>query len=216
MIDEASELVCQRRREVRRVAGGHTILREGEVPDTTFILYSGWAFSYKQLHDGRRQILSFLIPGDTLVLEVACFPHFPLPFSVKALTETTSCAFPVDDMVALMQFSEAQKQELASALRRYLDSVHERLLDLGRRSARGRLAQLLLDLYARLHERGLVTEGRFAFPPSQEHLADALGLTTVYVNRTLVQLRKEGLLSFDREQMTIHDEAELRRIVQEE
>ena len=215
--ERSLDLVCARRGEVRAIPAGRTILREGDVPDHVSLLYSGWAICHRQLSDGRRQILSFLVPGDVVTLESLVSPYLPSPFSVKTLTATTSCVFSVHDMVALIEISEPREQELERAQQRYLSYLHARLFDLGRRSARGRLAQLVLHLHERLARREMVSaDGSFAFPPRQEHLADALGLTTVYVNRTLAQLRRERILSIERERMTIHDAAELRRIAQEE
>lgn len=205
-----------RRREVRLMPAGRTFLREGETPRFIFTLYSGWAVRFKQLQDGRRQILSFIIPGDLLVLENLCFPHFPLPFSVKSLTTISTCAFMLDDMAEVMQETREQQHAFSAEKQRYFASVHERMLDIGRRSALGRIAQLLLELQDRLTRRNLVHEGGFDFPVRQEHLADALGLTTVYVNRTLVALRKRGVIAFDRTTMNILDHAELSQLARDE
>ena len=211
------ELVCAQRREIQHFAPGRTLVREGETSESVHVLYSGWAFCYKQLPDGRRQILSFLLPGDTMVLESLCFPHLSLPFSIMTLTAITCCTFAGDDLAALMRVSPEQKDEFARTRRRYAASVHERLFDLGRRTARGRLAQLLLELQERLSRRNMVdANGGFAFPARQEHLADALGLTTVYVNRTLALLRREGIVVTENKRVTIHDLAALRRTAIEE
>jgi len=215
-ISTSPDSIYLRRREVRLMPAGRTFLREGETPRYIFTLFSGWAFRYKQLQDGRRQILSFIIPGDLLVLENLCFPHFPLPFSVKSLTTVSTCAFMLDDMVAIMRETPQQQEALAAETQRYFTSIHERLLDIGRRSALGRIAHILLELQERLASRGLVRDGSFDFPVRQEHLADALGLTTVYVNRTLVALRKRGTITFDRTTMTILDQTELGRLAQDE
>lgn len=215
--EDAPQDVCALRRDIITVAAGRTFLHNGEVPKNISILYSGWAVGYRQLRDGRRQIISFFLPGDTLVLEALCFPEYSIPYSVKALTEISTCTFKVYDIIALAHSTVAQRRELSRARHRYMTYLHERLFDLGRRSALGRLAQLLLEIRHRSDERDLVAaDGSFNFPVRQEHLADALGLTTAYVNRTIAQLRRDGIISIMQDRVTINDEAELRRIAEEE
>jgi CRP-like cAMP-binding protein len=65
---------------------------------------------------------------------------------------------------------------------------------LGRQTACGRFAHLMLELSGRLARLGLVSGDSFAMPLTQEVLADALGLSVVHVNRTVQLLRREGLL----------------------
>ena len=70
----------------------------------------------------------------------------------------------------------------------------DQITRLGRRTAYERFGNLLLELYHRLHVVGLARDGRFALPLTQEMLADALGLSVVHVNRTVQQMRRDGLL----------------------
>ena len=119
-------------------------------------------------------------------------------------------------MVNLTSAEGVQAQYFAKAMRDHLVSLNQRLVDIGRKSALGRVAQLILELENRLRKRGLSVDGRFEFPVRQEHLADALGLTTVYVNRTLDRLRKLELIEFKRNWMRISDIKALSRIAETE
>ena len=83
--------------------------------------------------------------------------------------------------------------------------VVEHLVGIGRRNALERTAHFLLELSARLMLVGQGTREGFACPLSQYLLADALGLSAVHVNRVLRELREEGLLTFQKGQVTIHD-----------
>ena len=208
--------IYTRRRSVLTIQAGKTFLREGERFNESYTLYSGWAFRFKQLPDGRRQILSFLLPGDSVMLESLCFPDLPLPFSVKTLTPIAACTFTLGDMVGLTSAKGRQAQYFAKVMRDHLVSLNQRLVDIGRKSALGRVAQLILELEGRLRQRGLSINGRFEFPVRQEHLADALGLTTVYINRTLDRLRKLDLIEFKRDWMMINDIEALARIAETE
>lgn len=210
------DFINSRRRDVRIIAPQRTILREGEVPTHIHTLYSGWAFRFIQLKDGRRQILSFHIPGDTIPLESLCVSGFRLPFAVRSLTQVTLCSFLLADSMEIFQTTDAQRNEVSVALQRHIANLNHRMLDIGRRSALGRVAQLLLEIESRLKRRQLSQNGAFEFPARQEHLADALGLTTVYVNRTLDRLRKLDVIAFDRNRMTIRNFDRLREISEEE
>ncbi len=179
------------------------IYREEMETDEVFTLYDGWAFTYKLLPDGRRQILDFLLPGSFIGMHVLWFKA--MPHSVQSLTSVSLCIFDKEMFRDLLR----RKSEYEWELLRYSASCRalsdERLSDLGRRTAKERIARLVLMLHDQLAVRGLVKGGAFPFPLRQEHIADALGLTKVHVSRTLQGLRHEGLLEVERDTATIHD-----------
>lgn len=215
-VAETPDLVSTKRHEVKTVPAGRTFLHEGETQSSVSTLYSGWAFSYATLRDGRRQIFEFYIPGDILVLDTLAAGNVSLPFSVRSLTAVTLCAFEAKEAYALTRLNPDQQKNTEKTMRRHLAAIYRRMADLGRRSAVGRLAQLIMELEQRLLLRGLSRDGTFLFPPRQEHLADALGLTKVYVNRTLDRMRKEKILEIDRHIMTVLDRKRLSEIADEE
>ena len=71
---------------------GATILLEGTNSAHVFTVLSGWAFRFKSLEDGRRQILNFSLPGDFLGLQGSIFDK--MQHSVEALTAAVLCVFP--------------------------------------------------------------------------------------------------------------------------
>ena len=206
--------ISTRRRGILSIQAGKTFLREGEELRQIFTLYSGWALSFRQAPNGRRQILSLLIPGDSIMLESLSFPGLQAPFSVRSLTRIAMCVFDLQDMIALTKTQGPQSQRLAAAMREQVASVSQRLVDIGRKSALGRIAQFLLQLEQRLRSRQMTVNGTFDFPVRQEHIADALGLTTVYVNRTLDRLRRLEIIQFDRSCMTVRNFDALREIAE--
>ena len=88
-----------------------TILQDGEVPAHIHIVYSGWAARVKQLADGRRQILSFVLPGDLVVRHATAGK--PLPFSVRSVTRVALCAFEIGAFTTFMRSSVALLQSAA-------------------------------------------------------------------------------------------------------
>ena len=90
--------------------------------------------------------------------------------------------------------------------------LREWLVNVGRRNAYERMAHLLWEMYLRHTVVGKVDEGGFFLPLTQADLADALGLSTVYVNKTITRLRASGIIETDRRQIRIIEPAELSAI----
>lgn len=178
--------------------------------ENVFIICSGWAFRFVQLPDGRRQTLSILLPGD-LVSGMALFAR-KLRYSVQALTKVTYCRLNRAELIG----SLAAKPELLNALTGIFVAEQERadeaITDLGRRSASERISRFILHLMNRLAERDMVHDQSFDFPLRQQHIADAVGLTTVHVSRVMGALRQMGLVEIGGGRLKIHNLAELRRI----
>ena len=160
------------------------------------------------MSDGRRQILSFLLPGDPVTLS-ALSPR-PLAYSVQLLSEAVVSEFDIDLMNKHMRENEELRHSANACFERELAMADEHMTNLGRRSAKERIAHLMLEFDTLLHWRGSVHGGQIFLPLRQRHLADALVLTTIHVNRTLRALRDEelidlrgGVLSIlDRERLT--------------
>jgi CRP/FNR family transcriptional regulator, anaerobic regulatory protein len=199
--------ISRMRRAVRRVPGRRIVLREGEVPTELFTLVEGWAFRFKLLPDGRRQILSFLIPGDLVVFR-GLF-EAPLGFSVQSLTAVGLCVFPAGELAAFLQGRSRLAEELMRLCSREHGAADNRLTDLGRRSASERIGGFVLDLDTRLRARNLAHGPSLPFPLRLEHIADALGLSPIHVSRTLTRLRRDGLLAIDEGRLRIDDRARL-------
>jgi len=191
---------------------GATILREGAASGGLFILREGWAFRYKSLSDGRRQILTYLLPGDIMGFQAATFPW--LDHGIETLTcvryATYSLARLVADGLAESGRDTAHAVAyFAGAQERVLD---EQLLTLGRRSAMERVAFILWSLYRRVRALGLDRGGCIDFPLTQQHLADTLGLSLVHTNKTLKRLTSTDCLTWKGRTLFLRDEARLAHI----
>jgi CRP-like cAMP-binding protein len=88
--------------------------------------------------------------------------------------------------------------------------LREWVLNVGRRNAYERVAHLLCEMHFRMERVGLVENDRLALPLTQEELADATGLTSVHMNRTLQQLRHEKLIEIGSGVLTLLDALALR------
>ncbi|MDV5825740.1 Crp/Fnr family transcriptional regulator [Sphingobium naphthae] len=193
----------------RVIRAGTDLAREGERADSLFIVADGWACRYSTTSDGRRQLPALLLPGDVGNLDSLLFDR--LDYGVRTLTEATIVTLPRDRALALA----AQHPGIARMFT-WLALVENAILgkwalSLGRRSAKERLAHLLCELSVRLGNDD-EAESSFDLPLTQEHIADALGLTPVHVNRTMQQLRTEGLIVSGNRKMTLPDVVSLRKL----
>ena len=71
----------------------------------------------------------------------------------------------------------------------------EWMIGMGRRSAETRIAHLLCEVLVRMRAVGLANGDACELPITQAELGDALGLSTVHVNRTLQEIRKAKLIT---------------------
>ena len=170
---------------------------------TFFLNHNGWLFRYKVLHNGNRQIVDFILPGQIFGLQ-ACFFKASL-YSIATVTETSVSAIPLEAVDSVFE----QDLPLAKAL--FWSAVceaaivGEHLIDAARRSACERVSHFLLELFVRLKTTGQTDGMSFNMPLTQELIGDALGLTTVHVNRTLRSLREDGLIKMSNKCVTILD-----------
>jgi CRP-like cAMP-binding protein len=200
------------KRDHLSVPAGTEIIRARQESPELYTLYAGWAFRFKDLPDGRRQILNFLLPGDLLGLQAAMFET--AQHGIEALTDVELCLLPRHKIWNLF----GQMPELAFDVTwlgaREESQVDENLLSAGRRSAAERVAALILNLYKRADSLALVADGTFAFPLNQQHIADALGLSLVHTNKTLARLRRMGMYTQTNGSLTVTNPRALGSVAQ--
>lgn len=190
-------------RRRRRFTAGRSIIRQGEVAQSAFILAQGWAFSYKVLPSGGRQIVDFKIPGDFLGLNSILFRT--ADHNEEPITQIEASEFLQTDLFETFAKAPRLATAMLWAISRDEAMVVEHLVGMGRRTAAQRTAHLLLELGARLRLVGLADDSGYGCPLSQYLLADALGLSAVHVNRVLRDIREEGLLTFQHGKVSFDD-----------
>src|SRR5262249_44129774 len=177
---------------VRRFGPRADITREGDRPKDVHLILSGWACRYKQLEDGRRQVVSFFLPGDLCDLNI---------FILREMDHSIGTITPV----SIADLSRDFFDEMSAGHPRIVTAFwweslvnaavqREWTMNLGQRTALERMAHLLCEIFFRLRLGGLTSGTSCEFPLTQADLADATGLSKVHVNRTLQELRAEGLI----------------------
>jgi CRP-like cAMP-binding protein len=165
----------------------HDIVREGERPNTLTLVLHGLLCRYKIVADGKRQIMSFHIPGD-----VPDLPCLVIPVMDHSLCTLAPSQIAVISRAALLDLL-AEQPQLARLFWRdtVVDAAifREWMVGIGRRSAFTRIAHLFCEMIVRMRTVGLSADNTVDLPLTQTDVADALGLSTVHVNRTLQELR---------------------------
>lgn len=177
--------------------------REGESAVHVGLLVSGFAFRCRMLPDGRRQIVSYLIPGDLCDAR-----HLLLPVAthtVSTLTAANVAPFNRETLLGLIERYPRIGQGLCCLALVEELIAREWLVNVGQRTAIERLAHLLCEIFTRMQAVGLTDRGRCELPLTQVELADSLALSTVHVNRTLQELRRQGLVSLSGGMLEIHN-----------
>ena len=194
-------------REVKCYDAREDVIHDGDRPGHVHVVLDGFACRYKTLEDGRRQITAYFVPGDFCDLHV--FVLRAMDHSIGALTPCTVSLVPREAVLDLLA-----RPALARALwwATLVDEavLREWVVNLGRRDARERVGHVLCELHMRLRAVGLADGDACELPLTQTELADTLGLSTAHINRTLQQLRAEGLIELRGKRLTILDAARLR------
>lgn len=190
---------------------GMSILLEGQSSPHLFTVLSGWAFRYKMLEDGRRQILNIALPGDFLGLQTAMFNE--MDHSVEALTPMVLCVFPRQKIWELFRDHAGLAFDLTWLASREERLLDEALLSVGRRKAIERVAHILVLIFARARSLQLTSSAReLVLPITQQHLADALGMSLVHTNKTIRKMTNLGLIQWKDGLFRIADEAALSKM----
>lgn len=196
--------------DVREVGAGADLIRQGDRPDHVNILLEGWAFRYKLLPDGKRQVLAYLIPGD--LCDIHIFVLRRMDHGIATLGPARVATVAADRVIEIMDRHPAIERALWWATLVDEAVLREWLVNMGQRDAYAAIGHLFCELWTRMQAVGLAKAGAIALPITQAELADTMGLTPVHVNRTLQRLRAEGLITLEARQLAILDPERLARV----
>lgn len=188
---------------LKRLGAAQYIVRDGEKPTHSCLLLKGFAYRHKVTGDGGRQIMSIHMKGDVVDLQNSLLRRSD--HNVQALTNIEVAYIPVE-AVRNVAFDRPNVGK-AMWYETLVDAsiFREWTLNVGRRHARERTAHMLCEFALRLEIAGLGVQLDYELPMTQVQLADALGLTPVYVNRTLKSIEADGLIMRTRRSVIIPD-----------
>ncbi|MGY1490041.1 Crp/Fnr family transcriptional regulator [Methylobacillus pratensis] len=180
------------------------IMEEGTSSTQLYTLLDGWAYRYRTLKNGNRQILNFLLPGDLIGLQQNLLENSDS--SVQSLTPVTLCELDKNSLWSLYERHPSLAYDITWLCAQEEHIVDDNLVNVGARNGLERIAMLLLHLYKR-YKSIYPTPGKtIPFPLTQQEIADSLGLSLAHTNKTLRKLEKLGLHSINNNSLTIYDE----------
>jgi CRP-like cAMP-binding protein len=188
---------------VRKVQAGQYLVWDGDKPQNSCLLLSGFAYRHKLAGNGGRQIVSIHMRGDIVDLQNSLLGT--ADHNVQMLTVGEIAMIPVEEMrdLAFRHPSVGMAMWYETLIESSI--FREWVLNVGRRDARTRIAHLLCEIALRMEVAGLGEHMNYELPITQEQLADAVGLTSVHVNRTLMKLEEEGLITRSRRMIAVVD-----------
>jgi CRP-like cAMP-binding protein len=186
------------------------VVREGDHPQNTCLILDGFAFRHKVAGNGGRQIFSIHMKADLADLQNSLLGT--ADHNLQALTHVEVALIPVEAIqkIAFGRPAVGRAMWLETLIEASI--FREWTLNVGRRDARTRAAHMLCEFALRLELAGLSERDNYELPMTQEQLADALGLTSVHVNRTLMGLREDGLIARTKRSVRIADWHELAKV----
>jgi len=188
--------------QTRTLRTGESLFLQGDEVRSICVLRDGWAFRYQCLEDGRRQIVDFVLPGDVLGIG----PSPQMLYGVEALSPCTWITISRENFLASLRRQPALSMKLVEMLSAGQVRTFDQMTSLGRRTARERVAHLLLDLARRVRKSASDCEGvEITMPLMLSHIGDALGLATETVCRCLGELKRAGILIFAAGRLEIRD-----------
>ena len=177
----------------RTFAAGNIICDyESDAPRLLFI-QEGWAASSKMMPNGTRIVTEFVLRGDMVSTPLTVLSRE----TVQAITNVSVIVFPDFTSLPKIEAPASFYRVVLTELMRRQARMSEGLANIGRRDAMERTGYLLLELATRIGaSRQHRNPDGFDYPLTQAYIGDAVGLSTVHINRVLRDLREAGLLSF--------------------
>lgn len=204
---ELDEQECELLRHIQRdeqdYAVGDVVRRQGLDSGMLYVVKEGWFGISRLLPEGESQLVEVKLPGDVIGMEEVGFVTSKA--DVIALSDGVLCPFPASDLSKIFAESSRLTELMFVVTAREQCMLLERIVNLAQRHAVERVAHFILEMEHRLCSIQIHTQESFEFPLLQHQVADLLGMTPVHINRTLQDLRREGLLDWKRHEITIKD-----------
>ncbi|SHE54113.1 cAMP-binding domain of CRP or a regulatory subunit of cAMP-dependent protein kinases [Modicisalibacter ilicicola DSM 19980] len=210
--EKDKELLFALEQSPTEVRAGETLWKECDRASEFCTIRRGWAYSYRNLGDGSRQILEIYLPGDIIGMREFAFSQ--RLSGVTMIDDGVICYFPHRRLLDIFRSSTTLTAVLFAIASRHQVLLTERLVNLARRSAYQRLAHFLYEMYERLGQTDSLSDGHFRLPLSQEQLGDALGLSSVHISRTFSTFREEGLVLRERHRICLVDPLKLAAVAE--
>lgn len=200
--DEDKRVLEDAASDTREFGPREDIIREGDRPDHVHLMVEGWAVRYKLLPNGTRPILAYLIPGDLCDIHVTLYE---MDHSIGTLSPCKVACIRREVIIQIMRDHERLARALWWSTLVNEAILREWLVTVGHLPADKRVAHFICEMLLRSKAAGLTYDDSFELPPTQEELADSMGMSTVHMNRMLQELRSQGLITSKGKRIIVDD-----------
>ena len=201
--DEECAAVRECTQDIHQFAAREDVISQGDRTGGVKLLLEGFACRYKVLEDGRRQIVAYFVPGDLCDLRVFILKR--MDHSIGAIVASKVAEIAPDDVLKLTHNYPTLTRALWWSTLVEEAIAREWIVNVGQRNALERMAHLFCELLYRFRAVGLNEGNSCTLPLTQVELAETLGLSSVHVNRTLQELRRQKLITLENSTLTIQD-----------
>ena len=208
--EEESNLVQASTLDVRDFAAREDVISQGDRTGGVKLLLEGFACRYKVLEDGRRQIVAYFVPGDLCDLRVFILRR--MDHSIGAVVASKVASISPENILKMTHNYPTLTRALWWSTLVEEAIAREWIVNVGQRSALERMAHLFCELLYRFRAVGLNEGNSCTLPLTQVELAETLGLSSVHVNRTLQELRRQKLITLEAGKLAIQDLEALKEV----
>lgn len=193
---------------VRTIDRGRSVIDQGEDREMVGVLMSGWAFRYQTLPDGKRQILDFVFAGALVGFGSGATNSY----GVETVTTCTVATLHQGQFRRLLATCPTLAMQVVERISDSEMRAHEHMTSLGRRSARERIAALIVELTSRAQCKDFgMHKYSIDLPVTQIMIGDALGLSNEHVCRVLGKLANDKVIEINNHTLKVLDRAALAR-----
>ena len=188
---------------------GTHLFNKGEPFHYVYAIRSGAFKSIVNSYSGEEQITAFHLPGELIGLDAINLDVHNS--SAVALMESHICRIPFEMLDELSGEIDGLRTQLNRLLSKEITEDQELLLLLGQKSAKEKMAALLINLSSRYRLRNLPHD-IFTLPMSRSEMANYLGLTIETVSRIFKQFKEKDWVEIKGKQIHIKDITAVKRL----
>lgn len=175
---------------------------QGHACESLYAIKSGSFRSFITNSDGVEQTIGFYLPGELMGLD--SLQHGRFTCSTIALETASVCELPITHLNELCAQIPSLQIQLMRILGKEIASDHDKIILLGHRSAKEKMATFLLMLSHRYTALGF-SSTTFNLTMSRQHIANFLGLTIETVSRQLTYLSQQGVITIKQRGVQINN-----------
>lgn len=191
----------------RPIPRGEKLFLQGTRFEAIFAVRSGSIKTSSVTPNGEEHITGFYFPGEIIGLDSV--GHDIYESTATTLESTAVCVIPFDALEELARKHITLNHHIFKMMSSEIRNDHQIMQMVGRRTADGKVANLILSFAAR-HKRRNLSEQRIHLPMSRADIGNHLGLALETVSRIFTRFQESGMITIEGKNIIILDRERLR------